>query len=583
MALALLWLPSVHAGTARSADLARITEPGAFLDQTESLRIKDHPQFMRRLTQIHRESPTLTAAEQWHLRYLDALEDSLEGRFSAAEQPLRDVIAHAGDPLLATKASALLMNNLAVTRRYEDAFTLANQLTLDLPRIHDLTVRSQVLSYLSQVMNLAGQTELAIRYARMLENSIPPGMNACSPQSKLLAALWSAKRLTSASPELQQTIDMCTAAQQPIMVTMTQLVLGTLYLEEHKPTKALSLLDRIAPAIRTNHYYPHTLSAQAQRAQAYEQLGEDENARKAALAALAMAGPQDTNDYLRDAYEVLYRVAKRHGNTALALGYYEHFVTQNSSSLDDAAAQALAYQTVQQQLLTRKMEAEALGKQNNILRLQRTLDARAAETSRLSILLLLLALASIVLWLYRLKRSQMRFKRLSHHDSLTGIFNHQHFIHEADRVLRLLEKKLSPACLVAIDLDHFKQVNDTYGHATGDAVLRRTVTLCQQQLRPTDVFGRLGGEEFGILLHDCSREQGMEVANRIRTAIEAAPMEWLAHRVPVSASVGLTSTDTSGYELQRLCVEADAALYRAKRAGRNRVIADTEEAGLVEA
>jgi diguanylate cyclase (GGDEF)-like protein len=102
-------------------------------------------------------------------------------------------------------------------------------------------------------------------------------------------------------------------------------------------------------------------------------------------------------------------------------------------------------------------------------------------------------------------------------------------------------------------------------------------------LRPTDVFGRLGGEEFGILLHDCSREQGMEVANRIRTAIEAAPMEWLAHRVPVSASVGLTSTDTSGYELQRLCVEADAALYRAKRAGRNRVIADTEEAGLVEA
>ncbi|WP_229792727.1 GGDEF domain-containing protein [Rhodanobacter panaciterrae] len=566
-----------------AADTAKISDASAFLDQTESLRIKDHRQFIQRLEQIHRESPTLSTADQWHLRYLDALESSLDGKYVAAEQPLRDVIDHSGDPMLAAKASALLMNNLAVGRRYEDAFKLTQQLTIDLPRIQDKTVRLQVLGYLSQVLNLAGQTDLAIKYAHMMEDAVPPGMTSCYPRSKLVAALWNAKRLTSSSPELKQAIDTCEASRQPIVATAMQLILGTLHLEEHQPAKTLSLLDQIAPGIQVNHYYPHTLSAQVQRAQAYEQLGKDEDARKAALAAVAMASPDDINDYLKDAYEVLYRVAKRHGNTTSALAYYEHYVAQDKGSLDDATAQALAYQTVQQQVLTHKLETEELGKQNSILRLQQALDTKAVETSRLYIILLLAAFGFIVLWLYRLKRSQLGFKRLSHHDSLTGIFNHQHFIGEAERVLNVLQKKFGHACLVSIDLDHFKQVNDTHGHAMGDAVLRRTVAVCQQQLRPADLFGRLGGEEFGILLHECSREQGMDIANRIRIAIGASPMEKDGDVISISASVGLASTDTSGYQLQRLCMEADAALYRAKRAGRNRVIADTENDSLVEA
>src|SRR3546814_8686652 len=79
-----------------AADTPRITDASAFLDRTEELRIKDHRQFTQRLVRIHRESPTLTTAEQWHLRYLDALESSLEGDYAAAEQPLREVIDHSG-------------------------------------------------------------------------------------------------------------------------------------------------------------------------------------------------------------------------------------------------------------------------------------------------------------------------------------------------------------------------------------------------------------------------------------------------------------------------------------------------------
>jgi diguanylate cyclase (GGDEF)-like protein len=578
---ALLFCVLMQAGQA--TETVVITDAGAFLDQTESLRVKDHPRFAERLAQIHRQAPALTAAEQWHLRYLDAYESSMDGNFDATEKPLRDVMAHAGDPMLVIKATALLMTNLAIVRRYKDAFELAQQLTADLPRIKDKEVRLQVLAYLSQMLNLAGQTDLAIQYAHMMEDSLPAGMGTCLPRSKLAAALWSAKQLSSSSADLKQAIEVCKAAGQPIMVAAMQLILGTLYLQEHQPAKALSLLDRVAPEIRSNHYYPHVLSAQVQRAQAYEQLGKDDDARKAALAALAMASPDDVNDYLKDAYEVLYQLAKRHGDTASALTYYEHYVTQDRGSIDDAAAQALAYQTVQQRVLSRKLETEELGRQNSVLKLQQALDAKAAETSRLYITLLIILLAAIVLWLFRLKRSQLRFMRLSRRDGLTGILNHQHFISEAERALRLLEKKPAHACLISIDLDHFKQVNDTHGHAMGDAVLKHAVAICHQHLRPGDVFGRLGGEEFGILLQECSSSHGVDIANRIRIALGASPMENDGDFISISASVGLASTDTSGYALTKLCKEADAALYRAKRAGRNRVIADTESGDLIEA
>jgi len=161
-------------------------------------------------------------------------------------------------------------------------------------------------------------------------------------------------------------------------------------------------------------------------------------------------------------------------------------------------------------------------------------------------------------------------------DDHTGLFNSRHLRRQLDQEVVRATRFGHPVSLIFFDLDHFKRVNDTHGHAMGDEVLKRAVAVCQQQLRPTDVFGRLGGEEFGILLHECSRHQGMEIANRVRAAIAEMPIRGDDCVIAVSASVGLASTDTSGYELQRLCKEADAALYRAKRAGRNCVMGDIE-------
>jgi diguanylate cyclase (GGDEF)-like protein len=563
--------------TAATPDVASL------LSQSESLQRTDHPRFVQMLSQLRNEAPHMTTSEQWRLRYLEAWESAFEGDSAHSESQLHDVIDHASDAALVTKASAQLLTILGFNRQYEEAFVLANRLTAELPRINDPQSRFFVLMNLSQMLDFSGQTELALKYARMMEDSVPPGESLCLPLNLQIAALSNSKQLTSSNPKLQQAIDACTAAQRAVASNSMWLVMASLHLDEKQPHKAMELLDRIGPSIRDNQFHDHMLSSQVIRAQAYSELGDDDGAMKSAQAAVALSRPGDISEWLGEAYKLLYEIEKKRGHSAAALTYYEQYVVQDKGYLNDISARTLAYQTAQQHVLVQKFETEQLGKQNNILRLQQALDKKAVEASRLYIILLLMAIASIVFWLFRLKRSQLRFKRLSRCDGLTGIYNHQHFISEADRVLRLLEKKRVHACLISIDLDHFKEVNDNHGHAMGDAVLKRTVSICQQQLRAADVFGRLGGEEFGVLLHGCAREQGMDIANRIRMAIEATPMMENGCIVSISASVGLASSDTCGHGLQRLHMEADAALDRAKRAGRNRVIADIEKESLLEA
>jgi diguanylate cyclase (GGDEF)-like protein len=551
-----------------------------FLDETETLRTKDHPQFVQRLAQVRAELGDLSPRDRWHLRYMDAWETMFEGDYAKSEIQLNEVIKHSGDDVLTAKSYALLLSNFAFNRRYEEAFALANQLATSLPSVTDPLARSMLFTNLSQMLNLAGQTDLAIKYADMLENSVGPGESTCQALWLKAAALYNGNRLNSTSPELRSTIDACVSSHDAVVTNSARLLMGSIFLKEGQPLKTMSLLDQIDPSIRINHYFPHVELARLERAQAFAQLGNDGDARRAALAVIAMNGKEDISDWLKDAYDVLYRVEKRQGNTLSALSYYEHFVAQDKGYLNDISVRSLAYEVSQQHHMVQALTTESLSKENRILRLQQALDANSVATGRLYIALLLVILASIGLLLFRVKRSQLRFKRLSTLDGLTGILNHQHFMSEAERVLRVQEKRSGNACLISIDLDHFKQVNDTHGHAVGDIVLQHTVAVLQEDLRPTDLFARLGGEEFAILLVGCTSSQAIATAQRLRVAIEASPVDDDGRSVSLSVSVGVASTDRCGHDLAALCREADAALYRAKRAGRNRVMADFESDSL---
>ncbi|MBV8448666.1 MAG: sensor domain-containing diguanylate cyclase [Hyphomicrobiales bacterium] len=157
-------------------------------------------------------------------------------------------------------------------------------------------------------------------------------------------------------------------------------------------------------------------------------------------------------------------------------------------------------------------------------------------------------------------------------DSLTGTLSRRTLRREAARdFLHARRQKQELSCIV-FDVDHFKRINDTYGHVIGDYVLQELVSICQRNLRATDYIGRIGGEEFMIMLPQTNDKAAFEVAERLRGAIEQAEFKTRSGPLKVTVSFGVANSDKSVADIDALLRRADVALYGAKRAGRNRAV-----------
>jgi two-component system, cell cycle response regulator len=168
---------------------------------------------------------------------------------------------------------------------------------------------------------------------------------------------------------------------------------------------------------------------------------------------------------------------------------------------------------------------------------------------------------------------QLRFQAT--HDALTGAFNRGEILDMLRRELERGARTRTTTGILMLDIDHFKLINDTYGHLTGDAVLREVTQRISKAVRSYDSVGRYGGEEFVIVLPGCSREQVDQGAERVRAAVDNGPV-WVSESpIAVTASIGAAVTTHGAISDKEILAAADAALYRAKRIGRNRtVVAD---------
>ncbi len=171
-----------------------------------------------------------------------------------------------------------------------------------------------------------------------------------------------------------------------------------------------------------------------------------------------------------------------------------------------------------------------------------------------------------------LLETQEKLRYQATHDDLTGLWNRPTVRKQLDAELSRAKRGARPVAVLLADVDHFKKVNDTHGHSAGDVVLREAALRMRSALRAYDSIGRYGGEEFLIVLPDCTTELAMMVAERARAAV-AAPVRLGEVDLPLSISLGVASTAAVAAESDALIRAADQALYRAKAAGRNRVAA----------
>lgn len=169
-----------------------------------------------------------------------------------------------------------------------------------------------------------------------------------------------------------------------------------------------------------------------------------------------------------------------------------------------------------------------------------------------------------------LNAANQKLKQIASTDFLTGIANRRHFYELSQRKLKRLGRDNRPAAMIAFDLDNFKAINDALGHEAGDEVLRRIVIPVENNIRPSDLFGRTGGEEFLLLIPGEAKDTAAAIAERIRSQIAETTVPYASHTISVTASFGVAEWDQTS-DLDQFIRRADTALYQAKAEGRNRV------------
>ena len=201
-------------------------------------------------------------------------------------------------------------------------------------------------------------------------------------------------------------------------------------------------------------------------------------------------------------------------------------------------------------------------------------DAQVFESVWLTVLsfealLFTIAIAFILLAMAK-ERTELLHKTASLVDPLTGISNRRAFLEGAAIMAREIEADPRPAAVLLIDLDHFKSINDSFGHALGDRVLQIFANTAHAHIGPCDLLGRLGGEEFAIALYDVDRIRAMEIAEEVRKSFEETAAEVEGHPIEATCSIGVAVSEKGPLDISDLLGQADQALYSAKERGRNR-------------
>lgn len=263
--------------------------------------------------------------------------------------------------------------------------------------------------------------------------------------------------------------------------------------------------------------------------------------------------------------------------------YLSHHFSELNSRLSDLTQQAQEAQQRPEHIGSLQSVAMEIGGAqswlyNQLLEDVRTIsDQQRLVMQRLSIavsvLLVLMISAAITLCLAVIYLHHQRnvMHQLMLTDELTGLYNRRHLVNVASAALTQAQRDRAPFSLLLLDLDHFKQINDTYGHPTGDEVLRQISKQLRQLSRPSDTLARIGGEEFCLLMPNTATHDALQVAERLRREVEVSTLSGMNLHTNPTISIGVTTCQSGSLTFEQLYSFADKALYQAKALGRNRI------------
>lgn len=568
-----LWLACFAVCAAAKTARAPVSagEIDALLDTAERARLTDQTQLVATMAKLAASRDAFTREQRERYTFIDAWQQTYRGERDIAVVTLAELAQSAADPIIRFRSLVTMVNALTLERRHEEAFALQTQVIEQLPKVTDPVARAQALGTVAQLHSQVGQFAESARYSAKLMAEQPTGWATCAAAWINFDSRFRSGDLAAGDAELDRWIEQCGSNGTGFFPASLLLVRARTELAADDLVKARETILEVAPAVARNNFPRQVAEHDVIRALIELSAGRLAEARAAATAAIDRKGHSAVSEERVEAFRILYEVAKRTGDYPRALTFHERYVAMQRAILDDAKARALAFQMASHNAAANRLEIDALGRRNEVLTLEAQLADAATANARLWLSLFGVLILSIALWAWRTKRSQLAFRRRAEQDSLTGIHSRQYFIALAEQLVRSAERERSAIAFVMIDLDHFKLINDLLGHVAGDDALKHAVAATAPVLPSRALFGRLGGEEFGVLLPESRADEGAAIAEQMRAALEQAPPPH-DDCPKITASFGVAGNDSAGYDLRRVFLHADMALYQAKHTGRNRVV-----------
>ena len=513
----------------------------------------------------------LTSNQQQYFLFLNGYTAQVTGKHDEAIKLYQQGLTIGNSIDLKYRTLLMLSNVMSVKQNISASFSYLFQASELVDRVSNPELKPQAkIQAIASYMTLKLYDETLTISQELLDSGIQ-GISRCKA---LFYKNYSSIEITPEKVQLealQAGIDYCKSYDQQVVALFGQMLVAKHYLFTRQFNEAENVLSQNIDEVERTKFvhlvgYYYVLLSKAQFSS-----NKMEQAGNTLDKLLSMQNISESSEPMVDALKLKAEVEENLGDTAKALVFYKRYIEADKAYKNTLSIQQAAYHLAKNDILNKNQRIALLEKNNSLLTLKNELSTVENNNKKLFIALLIVILAVLSYFSYRALRNTSIYREIAENDSLVGISNRYYFTKTVTSLLASSKVSNRTDAFIIFDLDWFKQVNDQYGHLTGDWVLKAVVEHCRQFVRNVDIFGRIGGEEFGLFLPACTAEKAALLAEILRDVIEHIDCSGSGHPITTSASFGVTCTDRSGYELRQLFRDADIALYLSKNQGRNKV------------
>jgi len=553
------------------------------LQETEKIGTRNPQQFNHNLATLRMMESQFSGFQKDYFDYLQYYQQGYNGHFKKSLENFIELFEKSDFIEIKYRAKSKIANIHIISGSITEAINALDYVLNNISTITKNHLKQEGYKVASTIYFLIGENELSLKFSNLMLKRNPDKNDYCKAVTNIGRIKLKQNSEVSADQILyvKEAIHACEEIGDFVFSNLLKLDWLKYQLNSslsHPDVYETVLTELIAAEKEIEHTeYKNLINIKnGLFAKAYWKL---KNTKQAiAYAQQTLKGSESIGSTLQkiEVLQILIDYYRNRGNDKLAFDYLSEKNSAEKKHFNQEQAKVMAYQTAKHNSLAKTHEIAFLNQKNKLLSLEKNLTDKAALNQQLIILFLMFITTFILLWGFKNKKNQKIYKKLSERDDMTSIYNRKGIKDYMDRLLALSKKNSQPVAYAIFDLDNFKDINDKFGHSTGDWVIKNVIKQCQATINNKVTLARIGGEEFAIVMKNSTCDELSKFAELCRQNINSISTSETGHDFKISASFGITATTISGYKYNLLMTHADQAMYTAKTAGRNMVISSAD-------